>query len=359
MKFSFNQQKCKSIISVVLVATIITSCSVPSNTNSTNTTNSTTSVNSTTSSTTQSPSLLFTQNSSSGSLIKVDGSLNDYVLTLNNINIKTTYFTDRPFRFSGSLKTSEFVKEWISNKDSDSFKNDPPNAAIEFTKEDGSNATLVLELMEPVYDENMKTLTYKSRLIPNSSKIKQSIVNIGETPNSIKFTNANLFIDNLIDKLKTFAKSKIASVLEAKLKPLQVKFQGYASDIKQKIEDGTKAANEKNTSKALEIAGLVVGSLGAILDGIALITGIIGFATSELPPLGEILVVVSIFEGIIGFALDLTASIIGAVALSESLQNSNDPKAKETGAKLSQHIETFKVKQTELQNLLQKVKASK
>src|SRR5215472_1546188 len=49
-------------------------------------------------------------------------------LTLTGISPVTVYFTDRPERIAGNMKTTSFIPFWSKGKDS--FKSDPPNADI-------------------------------------------------------------------------------------------------------------------------------------------------------------------------------------------------------------------------------------
>jgi hypothetical protein len=49
-------------------------------------------------------------------------------LTLDGISSVTTFFSDRPQRIAGNMKTADFVPFWSEGKDS--FLSDPPNADI-------------------------------------------------------------------------------------------------------------------------------------------------------------------------------------------------------------------------------------
>lgn len=76
-------------------------------------------------------------------------------LTLKNVSPVTVFFTDRPERIAGNMKTSAFVPFWSEGKDS--FKSDPPNADISIV--DGKTLKqTVVELKDPVLDGD--TLTY-------------------------------------------------------------------------------------------------------------------------------------------------------------------------------------------------------
>jgi hypothetical protein len=76
-----------------------------------------------------------------------------FLLTLEGHSGQTIYFSDRPDRIVGAAPTQDFL-------DGLSFTpENPPNAALvaEFASGQG---VIVLELIEPVYDETADTLTY-------------------------------------------------------------------------------------------------------------------------------------------------------------------------------------------------------
>jgi len=73
------------------------------------------------------------------------GSFNGTELVLNSAGT-TIFFSDRPFRVEGQVKTEKFVEAWA--KGSDSFKADPPNATLSIFGANGvTNA--VVELADP------------------------------------------------------------------------------------------------------------------------------------------------------------------------------------------------------------------
>lgn len=137
-------------------------------------------------------SLLFVQTASSGSFIKND---DHYVLTLNDVSPNTTYFSDRPIRVSGILATEKFVASWCHG--TDSFDSDPPNAAINILGADSSHDVIIVELSNPVYDGDKKTLQYDAKIIPNtlSENLKYHNLN-SDSQIPEQFENVSLFIDN-------------------------------------------------------------------------------------------------------------------------------------------------------------------
>ena len=49
-------------------------------------------------------------------------------LTLTGVSPVTVFFTDRPERIAGNMKTTAFIPFWSEGKDS--FKSNPPNADV-------------------------------------------------------------------------------------------------------------------------------------------------------------------------------------------------------------------------------------
>jgi hypothetical protein len=68
-------------------------------------------------------------------------------LTLTGVSPVTLYFTDRPERIAGNMKTTAFIPFWSEGKDS--FKSDPPNADISLI-EGEKLRQVVAELQDPV-----------------------------------------------------------------------------------------------------------------------------------------------------------------------------------------------------------------
>jgi hypothetical protein len=61
-------------------------------------------------------------------------SASDGTLTLHGISPSTLYFSDRPERVVGHMKTGEFVDDWGTGPNS--FAEDPPNAVLSFVEPD-------------------------------------------------------------------------------------------------------------------------------------------------------------------------------------------------------------------------------
>jgi hypothetical protein len=114
--------------------------------------------------------LLFVQNAASGNF---DGK----TLTLKGVG-PTLFFSDRPERIAGQLRTSDFVGHWT--KGADNFSANPPNATLSIfgAKEVSS---IVVVLTNPKLDRN--TLSYTVKILE------------GKLPGSFK--ESSLFIDIL------------------------------------------------------------------------------------------------------------------------------------------------------------------
>ncbi|HLC17362.1 MAG TPA: hypothetical protein VJL89_14175 [Thermodesulfovibrionia bacterium] len=97
-------------------------------------------------------------------------------LTLEGISPITVFFSDRPERIAGNMKTSKFVPFWSTGKDS--FLSDPPNADLSILEGDELRQ-VVVELQEPVLKSD--TLTYTIKVLQ------------GEIP--AKGADVSLFID--------------------------------------------------------------------------------------------------------------------------------------------------------------------
>jgi len=81
-------------------------------------------------------------------------------LTLENVSPVTVFFTDRPERIAGNMKTAAFVPFWSEGKHS--LESDPPNADISIV--DGKTLKqTVVELQDPALDGN--TLTYTVKIL--------------------------------------------------------------------------------------------------------------------------------------------------------------------------------------------------
>jgi hypothetical protein len=79
-------------------------------------------------------------------------------LTLTGVSPVTIFFTDRPERIAGNMKTASFIPFWSEGKDS--FKANPPNADVSIVAgKDMKQIIVVLE--DPVLKGDNLTYTVK------------------------------------------------------------------------------------------------------------------------------------------------------------------------------------------------------
>jgi hypothetical protein len=94
-------------------------------------------------------------------------------LTLTGISPVTIYFTDRPERIAGNMKTTRFIPFWSEGKDS--FKSNPPNADISLI--DGKELRqIVVELQDPVLKGD--TLAYTVKILQGDMPAKGTDVSV-------------------------------------------------------------------------------------------------------------------------------------------------------------------------------------
>ena len=84
----------------------------------------------------------------------------DGVLTLQDVSPVTTFFSDRPERI-GHVRNDLFLKQWTEGKNS--FKTDPPNAALSVFNDKARPTGAVIVLSNPRLDG--KNLLYDVRAL--------------------------------------------------------------------------------------------------------------------------------------------------------------------------------------------------
>ena len=102
-------------------------------------------------------------------------------------------FSDRPDRIVTSVSTSDFIGNWSTGEDS--FVVDAPNAVLVVDEIEGKQDDVVVELFNPIYDPNTKTLKYEishdnTISIDVSEEIGQTILVIDEVINYCAWTGA-------------------------------------------------------------------------------------------------------------------------------------------------------------------------
>jgi hypothetical protein len=88
----------------------------------------------------------------------------DGVLTLKDAAPMTVFFSDRPQRLTGQLRNDLFAKLWSEGKNS--FKNDPPNAALSVFAPQGQPARAIVVLSNPRLDG--RNVLYDARVLEGS-----------------------------------------------------------------------------------------------------------------------------------------------------------------------------------------------
>jgi hypothetical protein len=137
---------------------------------------------------------LFVQSFQSGSLQPLGDTPHRFTVNLESGLGQTIYFTDRPKRLVGTLPTDKFL-DYLGFD-----ANNPPNAAIMVEREPGHLDIAVLELFNPVYDKDVRNLTYEVTVLDNWDKVLDTGFQHNpdeETPST--FGTAHLFIDGLKD----------------------------------------------------------------------------------------------------------------------------------------------------------------
>ena len=94
-------------------------------------------------------------------------------LTLDSISSTTLFFSDRPERIAGNMKTSAFVPFWSTGKDS--FLSDPPNADISILEGDKLRQVVVV-LQTPVLKGD--TLSYTVKVLQGDVPAKGADVSV-------------------------------------------------------------------------------------------------------------------------------------------------------------------------------------
>ena len=79
-------------------------------------------------------------------------------LTLDGVSSVTTFFSDRPERIAGNMRTADFVPFWSDGKDS--FLSDPPNADISILEGATLHQTVAV-LRDPVQEGDSLSYTVK------------------------------------------------------------------------------------------------------------------------------------------------------------------------------------------------------
>ncbi len=125
----------------------------------------------------------------------VAGDAPGYTLTLTHGLGQTLSFSNRPERIVGSLETTQFLDRLGFDPAN------PPNAALVADREDGDQDVVVLELMNPRYDESSLTATYDVNILQDDKRVDMRFVqeSLDEVPTTSAYGASHLFIDDCPD----------------------------------------------------------------------------------------------------------------------------------------------------------------
>ena len=102
------------------------------------------------------PEFFAIQHAETGSITNVNSTL--YLLELNDISEKTILFSDRPNRIVEHTSTLDFIDNWTVGEDN--FLQDPPNGVLVINSDVNKSDLVLMELIDPIYDMDKKTLQY-------------------------------------------------------------------------------------------------------------------------------------------------------------------------------------------------------
>jgi hypothetical protein len=109
------------------------------------------------------PEFIAIQRAESGSISEINAT--NYLLELRGLFDKTILFSDRPDRIVVTQSMNDFVGNWTEGKDS--FQLDPPNAALVTLVGDAEQDIFEVELFNPIYEKEHKTLSYDVTFLGN------------------------------------------------------------------------------------------------------------------------------------------------------------------------------------------------
>ena len=137
------------------------------------------------------PSWLFTQTSDSGRIEMTDGQATR--LVMGDVDLHTIAFSDRPDRLTDVIDTGAMTDRW-----SDTFGDDPPNAVLVEHQPGGETDSLVMVLRRPVFDATARTLSYDIEILADEAhpeSIEGLTGQVHQVPPT-EFRAVSLFIDS-------------------------------------------------------------------------------------------------------------------------------------------------------------------
>jgi hypothetical protein len=144
-------------------------------------------------------SFMFVQTFGAGSLAPKDGADDVLILTADHLAGQTLYFSDRHERNVGMVSTARFLGAGRTDDGLGFSPVDPPNAALVFEPAPGETDIIVLELLNPQYDDAADTLIYDVHLLDTFDE--EDGLSFQEaprqpSPQGEEFTAGDLFIDD-------------------------------------------------------------------------------------------------------------------------------------------------------------------
>jgi len=92
----------------------------------------------------------------------------EYTLTLTHGLGQTLFVSNRREWIVGALPTGNFSASFDFGSD------DPPNVALVAETGDGNKEILIVELINPIYDESSRTATYDVRILQDDDLVDMS-----------------------------------------------------------------------------------------------------------------------------------------------------------------------------------------
>lgn len=122
---------------------------------------------------------LFVQMAPTATLSK-DQNADTYKLQLNEASPYVKFFSNRPARITGMMPIDKFLTEWQQN-----FSQNTPNAGV-YGIQDQKPISVMVELSNPTYNADQKTLTYTAKPLKNEKSLSTDI----------ELKDAAIFIDD-------------------------------------------------------------------------------------------------------------------------------------------------------------------
>ncbi len=110
------------------------------------------------------PKFLAIQHAAMGSVSEINST--SYSLQLDDISNKIILFSDRPNRIVQTQTVDNFIGNWTRGQDS--FQLNPPNAALVMLTNNNKEDVFEIELFNPIYDKNQKSLKYEFNVLDNT-----------------------------------------------------------------------------------------------------------------------------------------------------------------------------------------------